>query len=78
MRRNTIFVLVLSMALCGCGTVDNMMGIHGGPTAYGGVRQDFRDVKGGNPVAALDVPLSAVGDTITLPASLARSASKSR
>ena len=59
--------MCLCLALCGCGTVDNMMGIHGEPRVYGGVRRDFQEVAARNPAAVLDVPLSAVGDTVTLP-----------
>ena len=68
--------LFLSATLCGCGTMDNMTG--GERRMYGGVRQDVQHVKNGRRAAALDVPLSAVGDTVTLPVTAARTLSQSR
>ena len=73
MRRTAILAILLSLSLCGCGTMGNMMGIHGQPKVYGGMRQDFRNVKSGYLAYVLDVPFSAVADTLTLPATLTKS-----
>jgi uncharacterized protein YceK len=45
----------------GCGTLMNQEKAH--PRIYGGVREDLRYF----PVSVIDLPCSAVGDTIMLP-----------
>ena len=53
----------------GCGTVGN--GIFGIPQPYGGVRSDIETVQaGGTPCMVLDLPFSAVADTLLLPVQL--------
>jgi uncharacterized protein YceK len=92
MKRNWIFAISLTTALCGCGTLDNMTASH---KVYGGVRTDvkqaaqstgdaFRAQNGREAGAALassalcvlDAPLSAVGDTVTLPVTVRESTRK--
>jgi uncharacterized protein YceK len=76
MKRKLFAGLFLSATLYGCGTMDNMTG--GERRVFGGVRQDVEHVKNGRRAAALDVPLSAVGDTVTLPVTAVRAISQSR
>src|SRR5690242_20075760 len=58
------------LACCaGCGTVGN--GMFGIPQPYGGVRSDIETVNaGGTPCLVLDLPFSAVADTLLLPLQL--------
>ncbi len=78
MNRKHLYALLVSVALCGCGTMDNMRGVHGESRVYGGLRQDVKEVARGNPAAALDMPLSAVGDTVTLPVTVGRKLTQAR
>jgi uncharacterized protein YceK len=91
-RALTLGGVALSLALTGCGTVMNLYlpQEHSGSESlrvYGGVADTTKAIrlnaekKGVTPklVAAalvLDVPLSAVGDTLTLPVSVAVSAAR--
>ena len=81
--RRTLLPGLLAVVLTGCGTTLNLHlpKEHGGPTqleVYGGVSNSVTAAKtcaardGLRPkclaaLAALDVPLSAIGDTLTLP-----------
>jgi uncharacterized protein YceK len=67
--------------LSGCGTASNFYGRAPDARVYGGVRQDWaslqmvaRDETAMSwpyaPLVAVDLPLSAVGDTLTLPYTL--------
>jgi len=65
-------LIIVSFVLMGCGTYANHNREH--PLPYGGVRGDCADVskafQGENPFNVLliiDVPLSAVTDTLALP-----------
>ena len=42
MKRNWIFAITLTTALCGCGTLDNMSATHSSPQIYGGLRTDVK------------------------------------
>lgn len=77
MFRKLLLGLSLSAILCGCGTMDNMTG-GGERRVYGGVRNDLQHVSSGKAGAILDVPLSAVGDTVTLPITAVRALSRSQ
>lgn len=69
-------VILATLFLSGCGTVGNVVTI-GLPAApmrpYGGVAHDFRDIADASlPVGsrigpALDLPLTTIADTLTLP-----------
>ena len=78
MNRKTLCALLVSMSLCGCGTMDNMNGARGPTRIYGGVRQDMREVAVGNRAAVLDIPASAIGDTVTLPVAVGRKLTETR
>lgn len=65
MLRNLLGGVILTAVLCGCGTMNNMTS--GDREVYGGVRQDFQNISSGKTGALIDVPFSAVGDTVTLP-----------
>ena len=78
MRKWIGLLLILSMA--GCGTIYNMGAgpchIHEYPYIYGGVYIDFGTIAPqliplGILLALIDLPFSIVGDTITLPWSIA-------
>lgn len=82
MRRISVFS-GLALALCGCGTVQNFSReSKTDPTVYGGVsiatarfnpdveKDDWSDQPLMLPVYAADVVLSAIGDTLTLPATV--------
>ena len=70
MLRKLLGGVILAATLCGCGTMDNM--ISGDRAVYGGVRHDFQNVSSGKAAALLDVPFSAIGDTVTLPVTAAK------
>jgi uncharacterized protein YceK len=70
MKRRLYCGLFLGVALCGCGTMENLKG--GDRAIYGGVRQDFQNVSSGKTGALLDVPFSVVGDTVTLPVTVGK------
>jgi uncharacterized protein YceK len=88
MRCRTAWIagLVAAAALSGCGTFNNLTRSEEGvPLAYGGVRGEWSDLTGMRwdheyafvnliwlPMLAVDLPLTTVGDTITLPYVLAR------
>jgi len=72
---------IVALALTGCGTVGNLREPRDAQV-YGGVGiavEDFRTGREGQtllpwivwPLRALDVPLSAIGDTLTLPVAAA-------
>jgi uncharacterized protein YceK len=62
-------VLGLGVLCSGCGTVvTHLIGANG---VYQGVRLDCGMIAQGNFMVALDVPLSAAGDTLLLPVDLA-------
>lgn len=65
MLRKLLGGVILTLSLCGCGTMSNMS--TGDRGVYGGVRQDFQNISSGKGAAWIDVPFSAVGDTVTLP-----------
>jgi len=65
MLREFLASALLASTLCGCGTMNNMT--KGDRDVYGGVRQDAQNVNNGKTAALIDVPFSAVGDTLTLP-----------
>ena len=78
MNRKALCALLISAFLCGCGTMDNMNSARGPTRVYGGVRHDMREIAVGNRAAALDIPLSAVGDTVTLPVTVGRKLTEAR
>lgn len=65
----------LLILLAGCATITNFVPIMGPPPrrVYGGVRLDVENLAGGHPdwwlypLWVIDLPLSAVADTLTLP-----------
>lgn len=84
MRRLAAPLLAL---LAGCGTITNFIPLgHYSPPrrVYGGVRQDAENLGSGTlewwlyPCQIIDLPLSAVGDTLTLPILLLTPASERR
>ncbi len=89
MRRAAISVVLLILAMhTGCGTMENLARSDDGGSrpleVYGGVARSVDTVKAKfeselvvaalGPLYAIDVPLSAVGDTLTLPVTLPVSA----
>jgi uncharacterized protein YceK len=76
-RRNLLTLLALIAALTsGCGTFMNQR--TGDHNVYGGVKRDWRDItaekvpEGQAIVTSLDLPLSAIGDTLCLPVDLSK------
>src|SRR5437763_10500083 len=67
-RPHQIFALAALACCPGCGTFGHS--IFGVPQAYGGVRSDWEAITGGMPCFVLDVPFSAVADTLLLPMNL--------
>jgi uncharacterized protein YceK len=66
-----VLLAMLTLALTGCGTVANLHS-SGDREMYGGVRHAVGDINVAAPWVAwpamvANVPLSAVGDTVTLP-----------
>src|SRR5262249_21073332 len=77
--RKLLPILFLGL-LGGCGTANNLASSTGHAAVYGGVRSDLEKIGDlivprpgterpivNGVVAAVDLPLSAVGDTVTLP-----------
>ncbi len=76
MQRKLFGGMILAATLCGCGTVDNLT--NGDRQVYGGVRHDFQNVSSGKTAALLDVPFSAIGDTVTLPVTAGKALTTAR
>ena len=68
--KTTVTMLLAAGLLSGCGTVSNQMNPTNCCEPYGGVKDDFKTMglRGGSSYfLLLDVPVSAVGDTLLLP-----------
>ena len=67
-KTNAHTILALGILVCcaGCGTMGN--GIFGIPRPYGGVQEDIKTISGGGAgvCMVLDLPFSAVADTLLL------------
>jgi uncharacterized protein YceK len=79
-----LVALVACGAVCGCGTMQNLQGKE--PTPFGGVSREVRYIRQGDglvedivgrPLAVLDLSLTLVGDTLTLPVVLLSSIPRS-
>jgi uncharacterized protein YceK len=76
--------LVLPVLVVGCGTLCNVTSSNPDPRVYGGIRQEWSDLKVMRfddvycinlllaPWLVADLPLSVLGDTLTLPYVLGR------
>jgi uncharacterized protein YceK len=69
MSKCVVTALLASVFLTGCGTFADLMcgPIGEGPRFYRGVWIDARIVQEGRPIAIVDMPLSAVADTLLIP-----------
>jgi len=74
MQRASLLLILLTCSLTGCGTISNLneqdqplIGLHRDVSVYGGVRNDIRWFWQNYPCWIIDLPFSAVGDTVTLP-----------
>lgn len=83
MKIRTNLIVVLSVCTCGCGTYRNLKSTsRANMTAYGGVRADIEALNSPpseltmivKPFAVIDLPLSLVGDTLTLPLTIHKTA----
>jgi uncharacterized protein YceK len=83
MRIRLAFCALALVTFSGCGTAANLISpCHGAPGAvYGGVRADLSRIGNGSPgdaiAGVIDLPFSAVGDTLTLPLTVRAQASRS-
>src|SRR5262245_13269222 len=68
--RESAFLACFLVCCTGCGTVVN--GAYGTPKPYAGVQTDIKAIGagGGGIIMALDLPFSAVADTLLLPVDL--------
>jgi len=73
-------VVVLSAALCGCGTMVNIHDSTGylPPQPFGGIAHDLDAIATGDLLGAVDLPGSLVGDIVTLPGVLVENAHSKR
>ncbi len=68
--RMTFATLLTAVLLTGCGTICNQISPMNSGRRYGGVSQDIETARAGGGAAymlLLDVPISAVTDTLLLP-----------
>lgn len=61
---------LLALLLGGCGTILSLSPHEGGLSPYSGVRTDIELIPDVMPLLVLDLPLSAVLDTLLLPVSI--------
>jgi uncharacterized protein YceK len=67
-RPHQIIALAALACCAGCGTLGHS--IFGPPEAFGGVHADWEAITDGKPCWVLDLPFSAIGDTLVLPLEL--------